>query len=502
MYKPDDKDIDRLSREAAEHYRAPGEPSWDALQQILEKELPQEKEKKRRGFFFFFFLLLGILVAGAGVWYGLRVNTNNNTLTQTGKTTPGNAVAAAATASKADKNSMQPPAQPAIDATTAPGTIVVTQHAATRDATMEKTGNKPDHSKIIAPASTSAAVIKDKVSGQSPAVTPKDLQTNDSRKKNGQGTAHNHVMPGVNDSANEAVASAGNKRNTPARENGLGKSAKGASSLPEKTAVNTDAEKTSADKVSVDATVAVPDQQQQPPAVTTADTTAVAKTLTPPAAPAVAKDSTAVAKKKDKPARSRAINIGITGGFDKSTVKFTHGDNIGYNIGIMGGYQFSKHWSAYTGLIYTKKNYTLNGEDYHPPKHYWTQYVQLDLVDGYCRMWELPVQARYTFNPGAKTPFFASAGLSSYFMKKQGYTYYYKNNNMPYTADWTNDSTFNHVFSILNLSAGFEKRIGTHMNLQIEPYAKIPLGGVGFGNIRLSSYGINLTVQYRKALKR
>ena len=49
MYKPDDKDIDRLSRDAAEHYRAPAEPSWDALQQVLDKELPQEKEKKRRG---------------------------------------------------------------------------------------------------------------------------------------------------------------------------------------------------------------------------------------------------------------------------------------------------------------------------------------------------------------------------------------------------------------------------------------------------------------------
>jgi len=63
MYKPDDKDIDRLSRDAAEHYHAPGQPSWDALQQILDKELPREKEKKRRGFLFFFFLSV-LLLAG------------------------------------------------------------------------------------------------------------------------------------------------------------------------------------------------------------------------------------------------------------------------------------------------------------------------------------------------------------------------------------------------------------------------------------------------------
>ena len=64
MYNPDDKDIDRLSREAAEHYHAPGTPSWETLRQTLDKELPQEKEKKRRGFLFFFLLFAGLSLAG------------------------------------------------------------------------------------------------------------------------------------------------------------------------------------------------------------------------------------------------------------------------------------------------------------------------------------------------------------------------------------------------------------------------------------------------------
>ena len=117
-------------------------------------------------------------------------------------------------------------------------------------------------------------------------------------------------------------------------------------------------------------------------------------------------------------------------------------------------------------------------------------------------MWELPLLARYTFNPASKSPFFVSAGMSSYFMKKQQYEYSYKTNMGSMNASWTNDSTFNHVFSILDLSAGVEKRIGKHMNFQVEPYARIPLGGVGFGNIRLSSFGVNLTVQYRQPVKR
>ena len=80
MYQPDEKDIDRLSREAAEHYHAPGKPGWDALQQILDKELPEEEEKKRRGFFFFF-LLLGVSLAGSGLWYGIHVISNRPAVT-------------------------------------------------------------------------------------------------------------------------------------------------------------------------------------------------------------------------------------------------------------------------------------------------------------------------------------------------------------------------------------------------------------------------------------
>src|SRR5450432_4503393 len=78
MYRPDDNDIDRLSREAAEHYLAPGTPSWDALRQSLDKEIPREKEKKRRGLLFFFFLTVGLLVAGSGIWYGIHTNKTAN----------------------------------------------------------------------------------------------------------------------------------------------------------------------------------------------------------------------------------------------------------------------------------------------------------------------------------------------------------------------------------------------------------------------------------------
>ena len=83
---------------------------------------------------------------------------------------------------------------------------------------------------------------------------------------------------------------------------------------------------------------------------------------------------------------------------------------------------------------------------------------------------------------------------------KVGYFYYY--NWQPVTRNSSYSSTDTHVLSIAHLSVGFENRISQNWSLQVEPYAKIPLGGVGFGNIRLSSFGVNFSVQHRQPSKK
>ncbi|HTL06838.1 MAG TPA: outer membrane beta-barrel protein [Chitinophagaceae bacterium] len=529
MYKPDDKDIDRISRDAAEHYHAPGRPSWDALQQVLDKELPQEKEKKRRGFFFFFFLALGLSVAGAGVWYLLPHAATPSSLTRQTSSKPLNG---SNPGTPLPENKL-PETNAGTDKATASQSIHDQEKAASikteqpQEAGNKEPGNRKENKKpnetTTPPAANNRAVIARNSTVLPPANAQRvqSLQANLTERPNRNSTRSNarptRNHPGVASTPADADALAltdkssprnrpyttNNRKNTNNKHNTVLQQRANKEKNEKDISVAQDESTATATSIENEATAG---KNQSPTAVTASDSLA----KTPPIAINTQADSskpaakalTKAAEKKQAPVRKRAINIGLTAGVDVSTVKFTHGDNAGYNFGIMGGYQFSSHWSVYTGLVYTKKNYTLNGEDYHPPKHYWTQYVQLETVAGYCRMWELPLQARYTFNPSAKTPFFASAGLSSYFMKKQGYTYYYKTMNMPYSTDWTNDSTFTHVFSVLHLSAGFERKIGDHLNFQVEPYAKIPLGGVGFGNIRLSSFGVNFTVQYRQPVKR
>jgi hypothetical protein len=245
-------------------------------------------------------------------------------------------------------------------------------------------------------------------------------------------------------------------------------------------------------------------QKSNPPVTTPANTTppatdspAIAKKPAPPTdtvaqkAPVQATNN----KKSDK-----AFSIGVTGGVDMSTVKFDYRENAGYNIGLLAGYHFNKNWSVYTGAIYTKKNYKMDGANYTAPVGTPLSYYKLDLVDGYCQMWELPLMGRYTFNSRISTRLFVGAGISSYLMNKEYYTYDYKRMNVPTTAEWTNPNKSQFWFSVLDLSAGIEKPLGHHLVGQLEPYAKLPLKGLGAGKIMLSSFGLNVTLQYRKKL--
>jgi hypothetical protein len=51
---------------------------------------------------------------------------------------------------------------------------------------------------------------------------------------------------------------------------------------------------------------------------------------------------------------------------------------------------------------------------------------------------------------------------------------------------------------LLHISGGIEKTIGKHLTGIIEPYAKIPMSGVGFGSIELSSFGVNFSLTYKQ----
>lgn len=198
---------------------------------------------------------------------------------------------------------------------------------------------------------------------------------------------------------------------------------------------------------------------------------------------------------------NRPLTIGIMVAPDITMVNGIAPDHMSGNIGITLGYQITNRISINTGFISTKKYYAANGSDFHNQM----AYPEPDFVKGDCNMYEIPLTLRYNFDAGQKTNFFVNGGLSTYLMHHQSYVYY-KSYTGP-TGTWNyatepkaNNNPFNYFFSVISLSAGIEHSIGKSLSIQVEPFVKIPLTGMGIGNLNLSSYGVSFSLRYAPLL--
>jgi len=202
---------------------------------------------------------------------------------------------------------------------------------------------------------------------------------------------------------------------------------------------------------------------------------------------------------------NRSLQIGVSFAPDFSEVKHAYDNTrLGGGIGITLGYYLLNRLSVNTGLIFEHKYYQVDDKDFHMPQNFILNGAHVDFVNGSCKMLEIPLNLRYDFSIEGNTIFFVNGGLSSYLMQKQDYSYYC-HNNIGYSSFRINQSfnaPQNFWFSTVNLSAGFETSVSNAFSIQIDPYIKIPLKGVGVGNVQLNSYGINAAIKFSPALKK
>jgi hypothetical protein len=185
--------------------------------------------------------------------------------------------------------------------------------------------------------------------------------------------------------------------------------------------------------------------------------------------------------------------IGVLGAPDFSTVHYQSMKGVGTTFGVLLGYSFNERWAVESGLYLDRKRYYTAGEYFNTEKVSMpTGYYKLLNVDGTCNMWEIPVNVRYNFSTSPRMKWFATAGLSTYLMTSENYTYQVQNNWSTEDSSWHIRRPSRYLFSIVNLSAGFEQRIGKIGNLRLEPYVRIPLSGIGTGNLPIMSAGLNI----------
>jgi len=191
--------------------------------------------------------------------------------------------------------------------------------------------------------------------------------------------------------------------------------------------------------------------------------------------------------------------ISASGGPD---VSFTSGDPLGrvkFTGGAGLGYTYKERFTLRTGFYSGRKIYTASPDQYHGNAWFYQYYPNLQKVEANCKVYEIPVALSYNFRKNGKQSWFASAGVSTLLMKEETYDYYYK-----YTPTSPvisrQHTTYNknkHLFSIMTVSAGYQRNIGKRFSLISELYIKLPLQGVGNGKVKLNSTGVLFSVSFR-----
>lgn len=115
-------------------------------------------------------------------------------------------------------------------------------------------------------------------------------------------------------------------------------------------------------------------------------------------------------------------------------------------------------------------------------------------IDGRCVMIDIPLNVKYQFLPDSENNLFISTGISSYLMASEDYTYFFWNNND--TWDWSVSGTKD-LFSIWNVSAGYQKSLNGRWLIGVEPFVKVPLSGIGISDVKLLSAGTYFSLTYK-----
>ncbi|WET69827.1 outer membrane beta-barrel protein [Sphingobacterium sp.] len=194
--------------------------------------------------------------------------------------------------------------------------------------------------------------------------------------------------------------------------------------------------------------------------------------------------------------RERSV-VSFLAGPDLTSVRGAGKSSLSENIGLAYSYPLTRGLSVSVGATYAKKNYKSAYKFYAPSNP--PEMTQLPSnVSAVCDVIDVPLTASYTVLKSKKVKFNVSAGLSSYFMLKEKYTFDYENGGSyggsQKSAVYEVNGENQHIFGVADFSISIEKKINDKINIGVKPFVKMPLTGIGYGNVDLESKGVAFTL--------
>lgn len=476
MHELSDEELDRLGRDAAEHYPAErGDLSWERMEGLLDRDMPGDRKKRRP---FWWFLLAGVAIIGTAAFFGLRDNDMPKR--------PEAAATPVLRSAAADR----PEALALLDTTNAASPAIVPE-STTNTPVFVDIDQSPDEVQLVVSFDPGTGVAGDENSTAPDSATRYLAETTASTgDPSSDPTPTTPIDP-------RSAPDSGEVTNAVARQHRNNNTAPDSA----RQSLRTSGTGETGDALAIDPENALAvDDEKASPMVRASMATATSRDRSKDlfiAAPLPQRQHPALSSNSPKTRQSLAptrFQLGILGGPEWSNVAFKESKS-GFNIGLMGTYRFSNRLSLTTGVVYTKKTYSADSQYYNKKFAWLSYYDRFYGADGSCSMFEIPVQVRYDLITGNQRAFIAG-GFSSYLMTKEKFDYHVNQNGDYRQIDWKNPNPGNYFFSVLQLSAGYERRLGDHLSLQLEPYAKLPLRHIGYGQLRLNSVGMNAGVKY------
>lgn len=197
------------------------------------------------------------------------------------------------------------------------------------------------------------------------------------------------------------------------------------------------------------------------------------------------------------PSKNRKLSFSVTAlaGPDFSSIESIAGRKGNLSIGLLLNTSIAKKITLSSGLKYGLKSYAASAYDYKLQNP--SRADKISGIDASCNILEIPLQISYSLFQNKNNHVQLSSGLTSYLMLKEEYNFKYTPQSGYKDYLLVKNNANQHYLSVLNLAASYHiKPKSSNIEWAIEPYVKLPLGGVGEGNVRLKSSGISLNMTY------
>ncbi|MCL6523979.1 MAG: hypothetical protein K6T34_04875 [Thermoflavifilum sp.] len=166
-----------------------------------------------------------------------------------------------------------------------------------------------------------------------------------------------------------------------------------------------------------------------------------------------------------------------------------------FSSGLMLQVELLPRLHVEAGMLWSRAYYEGTPHDYHIPISP-SMRENIKDIDASCKITDIPINIEWDAWKLRNGRLFMGTGLSSYLMRRENYVYSYKRYipGYPWQVSLKNENQ--HLFAVWNISAGIETYINPHFSIQLQPYFKLPLSNIGYGQARLQSFGTWFSLNY------